>query len=232
MPISVSKMTGRMRGIRNDRYQMTNRNKKGMCGLPNVPRQLIHFLLAIRVPQSAFPSPWLLVVVLGAISVILSRSPLMSSYEIAQSIVCHAAEIHLAPFTARARVPISCTVRNSCSAGLVGTVLAVALAHYEKMAIPAFLAYLAVFSQFFGGLALIIGFVTRIAALGIAADMAVAIFLVHLPNGLFMNWNGNQKGEGYEYNLLAIAIAVTLVIGGGGILSFDRRIASGNGRQL
>jgi putative oxidoreductase len=74
--------------------------------------------------------------------------------------------------------------------------------------------------------------VTRIAALGIAADMAVAIFLVHLPNGLFMNWNGNQKGEGYEYNLLAIAIAVTLVIGGGGILSVDRRIARGNGREL
>ncbi len=102
----------------------------------------------------------------------------------------------------------------------------------EKMAIPAFLAYLAVFSQFFGGLALIFGFVTRIAALGIAVDMVVAIFLVHLPNGLFMNWYGNQKGEGYEYHLLAIAIAVTLVIGGGGLLSVDRRIARGNGREL
>src|SRR6266446_7687142 len=102
----------------------------------------------------------------------------------------------------------------------------------EKMAIPAFLAYLAVFSQFLGGLALIFGFMTRIAALGIAVDMIVAIFLVHLPNGLFMNWYGNQKGEGYEYHLLAIAIAVTLVIGGGGLLSVDRRIARGNGREL
>jgi putative oxidoreductase len=96
----------------------------------------------------------------------------------------------------------------------------------EKMAIPALLAYLAVFSLFFGGLALILGFATRIAALGIAVDMIVAVFLVHLPNGLFMNWNGNQKGEGYEYHLLAIAIALTLVIAGGGILSIDRSIAA------
>jgi putative oxidoreductase len=96
----------------------------------------------------------------------------------------------------------------------------------EKMAMPVFLAYLAVFSEFFGGLALIFGFATRIAALGIAADMIIAIFLVHLPNGLFMNWYGNQKGEGYEYHLLAVAIALTLAIGGGGILSIDRSIAA------
>jgi putative oxidoreductase len=94
------------------------------------------------------------------------------------------------------------------------------------MAIPAFLAYLAVFSQFLGGLALIFGFATRIAALGIAVDMVVAIFLVHLPNGLFMNWYGNQKAEGFEYHLLATAIALTLVIAGGGILSIDRSIAA------
>jgi putative oxidoreductase len=96
----------------------------------------------------------------------------------------------------------------------------------ERMAMPAFLAYLVVFSQFFGGLALIFGFATRIAALGIAADMIVAIFLVHLQFGLFMNWYGNQKGEGYEYHLLAVAIALTLVIAGGGILSVDRSIAT------
>jgi putative oxidoreductase len=95
----------------------------------------------------------------------------------------------------------------------------------EKMGIPAFLAYLAVFSQFLGGLVLIFGFITRIAALGIAVDMIVAIFLVHLPNGLFMNWYGSQKGEGFEFHLLATAIALTLVIAGGGMLSIDRSIA-------
>jgi putative oxidoreductase len=96
----------------------------------------------------------------------------------------------------------------------------------EKMAIPPFLAYLAVFSQFFGGLALIFGFMTRVAALAIAVDMIDAIFLVHLPNGLFMNWNGSQKGEGFEFHLLATAIALTLVIAGGGMLSIDRSIAA------
>jgi putative oxidoreductase len=100
----------------------------------------------------------------------------------------------------------------------------------EKMAMPVFLAYLGIFSEFFGGLALIFGFATRIAALGIAVDMILAVFLVHLPYGLFMNWYGNQKGEGYEYHLLAIAIALTLVIAGGGILSIDRSIAAPRGR--
>jgi putative oxidoreductase len=77
-----------------------------------------------------------------------------------------------------------------------------------------------------GGLALIFGFITRIATLAIAVDMIVAIFLVHLPNGLFMNWYGSQKGEGFEFHLLATAIALTLVIAGGGILSIDRSIAA------
>jgi putative oxidoreductase len=106
--------------------------------------------------------------------------------------------------------------------GLTGTINTFT----EKMAMPVFLAYLAIFSQFFGGLALIFGFVTRLAALGIAIDMIVAIFLVHLPYGLFMNWYGNQKGEGYEYHLLAGAIALTLVIAGGGVLSVDRSISA------
>lgn len=77
-----------------------------------------------------------------------------------------------------------------------------------------------------GGLALIFGFITRIATLAIAVDMIVAIFLVHLPNGLFMNSYGSQKGEGFEFHLLATAIALTLVIAGGGILSIDRSIAA------
>jgi putative oxidoreductase len=106
--------------------------------------------------------------------------------------------------------------------GLGGTISAFT----EKMAIPPVLAYFTVFSQFLGGLALIFGFLTRLAALGIAVDMIVAIFMVHLPYGLFMNWYGNQKGEGYEYHLLAIAIALTLTIAGGGILSIDRSIAA------
>src|SRR5882724_5971898 len=61
--------------------------------------------------------------------------------------------------------------------------------------------------EFFASLGLITGTLTRIAASGVAAIMIGAIFMVHLPNGFFMNWLGNQKGEGYEFHLLALAIA-------------------------
>jgi putative oxidoreductase len=60
------------------------------------------------------------------------------------------------------------------------------------------------------------------AAIGIAIDMLVALFMVHRQFGFFMNWFGAQKGEGYEYHVLAISIAVSLTIEGAGALSIDR----------
>jgi putative oxidoreductase len=95
----------------------------------------------------------------------------------------------------------------------------------ETMHIPVVFALLAIAAQFLGSLGLITGLLTRIAAFGIACNMAVAVVMVHLPNGFFMNWFGNQQGEGYEYHLLAIAIAVALMIRGGGALSLDRMLA-------
>ncbi len=97
----------------------------------------------------------------------------------------------------------------------------------DKMGIPAVLAFLAIMAESVGAVALIAGFLTRIAALGIATNMTVAIFMVHLPNGFFMNWFGNQKGEGYEYHILAIALAVALIIKGGGKWSIDRLMSKG-----
>jgi putative oxidoreductase len=73
---------------------------------------------------------------------------------------------------------------------------------------------------------LIIGFLTRVAAFGILCNMIVAIWMVHWPNGFFMNWFGTQKGEGFEYHLLAIAICLALLISGGGKWSVDRAIAA------
>jgi putative oxidoreductase len=52
-----------------------------------------------------------------------------------------------------------------------------------------------------------------------------AIFMVHLPNGFFMNWYGNQKGEGFEFHLLAIAIAAALLLRGAGPFSIDRAVS-------
>ena len=87
---------------------------------------------------------------------------------------------------------------------------------FGHLGMPASVAFLVICTEFFGGLGLIVGLLTRIAALGIGVEMIGAIFMVHLPNGFFMNWAGNQKGEGFEYHLLAIAIAATLLLRGSG----------------
>jgi putative oxidoreductase len=92
--------------------------------------------------------------------------------------------------------------------------------------IPAPLAFLAIAAEFFGGLGLIVGLLAQIAALGIAVNMLVAIFMVHLQFGLFVNWAGNQKGEGIEYHLLALALAIPIVIRGAGAFSADGALAA------
>jgi putative oxidoreductase len=92
--------------------------------------------------------------------------------------------------------------------------------------IPAIFAFLAITAEFFGGLGLIFGFLTRIAAIGILSNMIVAIALVHRQFGFFMNWTGTQKGEGYEYHMVVLAVAVLLIIRGAGALSLDRLLSS------
>jgi putative oxidoreductase len=89
------------------------------------------------------------------------------------------------------------------------------------MHIPAAFAFLAILAEFAGSLALIAGACSRLAAFGIASVMAVAILTTHAANGFFMNWLGNQKGEGFEYHLLAIALALIVVIHGAGRASVD-----------
>lgn len=96
---------------------------------------------------------------------------------------------------------------------------------FEHLGMPAPVAFLIICTEFFGGLGLIVGLLTRIAALGIGVEMIGAIFMVHLPNGFFMNWYGTQKGEGFEYHLLAIAIAAALLLRGAGKFSVDRALS-------
>jgi putative oxidoreductase len=95
------------------------------------------------------------------------------------------------------------------------------------MHLPAPLAFLAIAAEFFGGIGLILGLFTRIAAFGVGVNMLVAIFTVHLQFGLFANWSGQQKGEGYEFHLLVLAIATFLMIKGPGAFSADRAISGG-----
>src|ERR1700690_1373647 len=96
---------------------------------------------------------------------------------------------------------------------------------FEHLGMPAPVAFLIICTEFFGGLGLIVGLLTRIAALGIGVEMIGAIFMVHLPNGFFMNWYGTQKGEGFEYHLLAIAVAAVLLSRGAGAFSADRALS-------
>lgn len=88
--------------------------------------------------------------------------------------------------------------------------------------LPWLIALLVIIIEFFGAFALLFGFITRVAGLAIAGVMLGIVLTSHLQNGFFMNWYGTQKGEGIEYFIPVIAIALSLVISGGGKWSIDR----------
>jgi len=99
------------------------------------------------------------------------------------------------------------------------------MGYFTHSGIPAPLAFLAIAAEFFGGIGLVIGLLSRVAAFGIVVNMLVAVLTVHLPFGLFMNWFGAQKGEGIEYHLLAIALGIAILVMGGGAASIDRALS-------
>jgi putative oxidoreductase len=95
-----------------------------------------------------------------------------------------------------------------------------------QMGIPAALAALAIIAESLGAVALMVGFLGRVAALGIIGVMVGAVMTVHANVGFFMNWNGTQAGEGFEYHLLAVAMGALIVWKGSGAYSVDRVIAA------
>ena len=94
--------------------------------------------------------------------------------------------------------------------------------HYH---VPSFLTLFVIAAESLGAIGLIAGFATRLCAFGIFCDMIGAIYLVHWPHGFFMNWYGKQSGEGFEYHLLVMGMALALMITGAGRLSVDGLIA-------
>ena len=98
------------------------------------------------------------------------------------------------------------------------------MAAFTQGGIPPVFGFLAICAEFLGGLGLILGFLSRIAAFGILCVMLVAILRVNLQFGLFMNWAGNQKGEGIEFHILAIGIGLAILIRGAGAFSVDRAL--------
>lgn len=96
----------------------------------------------------------------------------------------------------------------------------------ETMGIPALFALLAILAESAGAVALLLGVATRVAAAGIGTVMVVAALTAHLGNGFFMNWSGTQAGEGFEYHILALGLALVLIWSGGGRWSVDERLSS------
>ncbi len=97
---------------------------------------------------------------------------------------------------------------------------------FTGLGVPAFIAVLIILGESFGALFLILGLISRVSAASIALIMLGAVFMVHLPNGFFMNWFGAQKGEGFEYHLLALGLALIVIVRGGGKWSLDGRIGA------
>lgn len=93
------------------------------------------------------------------------------------------------------------------------------------MGLPWLIGFLVIIGEFFGSLGLLAGFLTRFTAASFIIIMLGAIMMGHLPHGFFMNWSGQQQGEGFEYHLLVIGISVSLLIVGGGKWSVDRMVA-------
>jgi len=94
----------------------------------------------------------------------------------------------------------------------------------DTMHLPWIIGFLVIIIEFMGALSLIAGFASRIwSALTIILFIGI-IFTSHLDNGFFMNWFGNQKGEGYEYHLLIIGLSLATLINGSGKYSVDERL--------
>ncbi len=90
--------------------------------------------------------------------------------------------------------------------------------------LPWIIGFLVIMLEFFGSLLLIAGLATRFIAAMFIINFAGIILTAHLGNGFFMNWYGSQAGEGYEYHLLVIAMAIALLINGAGKFSLDKKL--------
>jgi putative oxidoreductase len=87
--------------------------------------------------------------------------------------------------------------------------------------IPTFIAWLIIIGQSFGSIALVAGFLGRIAAGGLFIIFTGAL-IVHLPDGWAMNWFGEKKGEGIEYFVMLLSLLLIVIVRGSGAMSIDR----------
>jgi len=95
----------------------------------------------------------------------------------------------------------------------------------DVLHLPWIIGFLVIFIEFAGAIALILGFASRIWAASTIVLMIGIILSSHLDNGFFMNWFGNQKGEGFEYHLLMIGLCTAILVSGSGKFSLDRKLS-------
>jgi putative oxidoreductase len=91
----------------------------------------------------------------------------------------------------------------------------------QTMRLPWLMGLLVILIESVGSLFLLVGLFTRLSAMGLIAVMLGAVLTSHVQHGFFMNWDGDRQGEGYEFHLLVIGMAVALLISGSGALSLD-----------
>ena len=103
-----------------------------------------------------------------------------------------------------------------------GRGLTATYAFFGGFGIPPWLGTLAIIAELGGAIALFLGLLGRVAAAGLIVNMLVAIAVVHGRFGFFMNWGGQQAGEGIEFHLITIALLLTILVRGSGPLSIDR----------
>jgi putative oxidoreductase len=95
----------------------------------------------------------------------------------------------------------------------------------QSLDVPFYLTLIIVGTEFFGGLTVLVGFLTRLAAAALAVDMIGAIIRVHFMHGFFLNWSMTPgKGHGYEFNLALLAMTIALLLSGPGRLALDRML--------
>jgi len=96
---------------------------------------------------------------------------------------------------------------------------------FTGLGFPAWTVVLLILLESVGALLLMAGLLTRLIAAGFLTSISICMFMNHVQNGFFMNWFGNKQGEGFEYHLLVIGIALALLLQGGGRLSMDRALS-------
>ena len=99
--------------------------------------------------------------------------------------------------------------------------------------LPYVVALLVIIIEFFGAIALISGFATRIAALAVIANFIGVVATTHANNAFFMNWSMEaNKGEGLEYFIFLFAVALISLIAGGGKASVDAALTEKNNSKI